>query len=406
MDYTAHKVNKLIFEGFLNGDRESLTLNTLQNFFNETIENFSEKWILILDDQYNCDDFSVPATHRRSGHKYCVLMDYKTKSLYKIGIPNPKDITSLESRRKSIIIYQRRSFLYNEIGIVFQKYLKNNEGSYIVSDLKYILIHTFSSLFEQEKSDYFRSIKTQSNSKKFKESFFEVDDVFLSYNIDEESIERDKESVFRKLKGLFEIQSVNRKDILLKDYSNQELILLTDLSSRIFDLMRAINEYIRGDASVYLTWDNVGGPFRFQNFNSTLLKVFKDTTITEDTLKLVKERISGKIEEIKGNSSLRRKIDSGSGFKSYEFRLKEFLVKLQVTTKAVFSLTVSQIGKFVKKHCRNFIVLIKKPWFHIPLAYVILSILSAFFEAWFNGNIKLSDVWSTLSTFFSNLVQW
>ena len=147
---------------------------------------------------------------------------------------------------------------------------------------------------------------------------------------------------------------------------------------------------------------------RFDEFNSVLLKDFKDKTITEALFKLVGERISEKIKEVNEDSSLRTKIDSGSGFKSYEFRLKEFLAKLKIKTKkikAIFSLTISRIGEFVKKHCRNFIVLIKKPWFHVPLAYVILSILSAFFEALFNGNIKLSDVWSTLSAFFSSLVQ-
>ena len=155
MNYNAHKVNNTIFKGFLNRDKESLTLKTLQNLFSETIENFSEKWILILDDQYNCNDFSVPATHRLYGHKYFILLDYKTKSGYKIGIPNPKDIDSLENRQKSIIIYKGRSFSSKEVGVVLQKYLKNNKGSYIVSDRKYILIDTFSLLFEHEKENYF-----------------------------------------------------------------------------------------------------------------------------------------------------------------------------------------------------------------------------------------------------------
>lgn len=253
MDYTAHKVNDTIFKGFLNGDQKSLTLKTLQNLFNETIENFSEKWILILDDQYNCDDFSVPATHRRYGHKYFILLDYGTKFYYKIGVPNPKDITSIENRRKSIVIYKRQSLLPKDIDTVFHKYLKNNRRNYIVSDLKYILIHTFSLLFEQEKTGYFRAINAQSDSKKSKENFSEVDDVFLSYNIDEESIERDKESVLKKLKGLFKIQEANKKDVLFKKYSNQDLIILINLSLDIFDLMKSINEYIRGDALIYLT---------------------------------------------------------------------------------------------------------------------------------------------------------
>ena len=403
MDYTAHKVNKLIFEGFLNGDKESLTLNTLQNFFNETIENFSEKWILILDDQYNCGDFSVPATHRLYGHKYCVLMDYETNSYYKIGIPNPIDITSIENRQKSIIIYKKRSLLLKDIDTVFQKYLKNNKSSYIVSDLKYILIHTFSLLFQQEKASYFRTIKTQLDSKESKEAFFEVDDIFLSYNIDEKSIESDKESVFKKLNVLFKIQNVNRKDILLKGYSNQELILFINLSLDIFDLMEAINEYVRGDALVYLDWGTWESPC-FRHFNSTLLKDFRDTTITNDTLKLVREKILGKMEEINDKASqfkefsnnqnykpysiLRRKKNSRNGFKSFEFRSKEFLVKLQLKTKVIFSKTFSQIGKFVKKLYQKFINLVRKPWIHIPLAYVILSIISGFFQAWFNSKFK------------------
>lgn len=92
MNYNAHKVSDTIFKGFLNGDKELLTLKTLQNLFNETIENFSEKWILILDDQYDCYDFSLPSTHRLIGHKYFILMDYKTNAFYKIGIVLPPEI--------------------------------------------------------------------------------------------------------------------------------------------------------------------------------------------------------------------------------------------------------------------------------------------------------------------------
>lgn len=404
MDYNAHKVSEAIFEGFLNGNKGSLTLSTLQNFFNETIENFSEKWVLILDDQYDCNDFSVPSTHRLYGHKYCVLMDYKTKSSYKIGIPNPKDITSIANRQKSIIIYERQFLSTEKINTLFQKYLRNNKSGYMVSDLKYILIHTFSVLFQQEKTSYFSAIKIQSDSKKSKAAFFEVDDVFLSYNIDEESIESDKESVLKKLKSLFKIQDAKRKDILFKKCSNQKLVLLINFSLYLFDLMKAINEYVRGYALVNLDWEIWEVP-RFRHFNSTLLKDFRDTTITEDTLKLVREKISEKIEDLNEEDSLRRKINSGIGFKSYEFRLKEFLFKLQLKTKDIFSQTISQIRKFVKRGIQKCINLVKKTWFHVPLAYVILSILSAFFQAWFSGDIKPSDVWSKLSAFFSSLVQ-
>ena len=207
MDYHAYKVNETIFKGFLNGNKETLTLSTLQNFFNETIENFSEKWILILDDKNDCDDFSTLSTSGLYGHKYCILMDYMTNSYYKIGIPNPKDITSIENRQKSIIIHNGRSISSKEIDAVFQEYIKNNKNSYIVSDLKYILICTFSLLFQQEKERYYQTMQSRPDSKECKKDFFEVDfdvnDVFVSYNIDENSIESDKESVFKKLKVLF-----------------------------------------------------------------------------------------------------------------------------------------------------------------------------------------------------------
>ena len=403
MNYNAHKVSGTIFKGFLNGDKELLTLKTLQNLFNETIENFSEKWILILDDQYDCNDFSVPATHRAYGHKYFILMDFKTNSFYKIGIPNPKDIAAIENRQKFIIVYKSRSISVEEIDTVFQKYLTNNKGTYIISDLTHILIHTFSLLFQEKKENYYQAMQTRPDSKESKKNFFEVDfevdDVFVSYNVDENSIVSDKESVFKKFKELFKIHNVSRKDILLKGYSNQQLILLINLSLGIFDLMRAINEYIRGDASLCLEWKNIGYPLQFDEFNSVLLENFKNEAIAEDPLKLVRGRISEKIKEINEESSLGRKIDSGSGFKSYEFRLKEFLFKLQLKIKDFLTKTIPQIGKFVKKGGQKCINLVRKPWFHIPLAYVILSILSAFFQAWFNGNIALSDFFIKLSNF-------
>lgn len=404
MAYHAHKVNETIFTGFLNGDKESLTLNTLQNFFNETIENFSEKWILILDDQYDSQEFSTLVGERLYGHKYCILMDYKTKISYSIGIPNPKDTNSIENRQKSIIIYEPCPFCFKEMYSVFQEYLKNDKGSYIGSDIKYILIRTFSLAFKTKKGDYFSTTKTQSGSTENIEVFLNVDDVFVSYNIDEESIENDKLLVFKKFKRLLKIQEVNRKDILLKNYPIQKLISLIDLSLDIFDLMKGINEYIRGDALLYLDWGTWETPC-FQQFNSTLLKDFRDETITEDTLKLVRKRISQKIEEIDelgsqfkelannqnkfSYSILRRKKQSGNGFKNFEFLSKEFLYKLQLKTKDIFSKTISQTGQFGKKCVQKCVYLVKKPWFHIPLAYVILSILSALFQALFN--IKLPD---------------
>ena len=410
MDYHPHKVNETIFRGFLNENKELLTLNTLQNLFNETIENFSEKWILILDDQFNSDDFPVRATPSLYGHKYCILMDYVTKSIYKIGIPNPKDITSIEKRQKTIIIYKKQSLYSKDIDTVFQKYIKNNKSSYIVSDLKFILIHTFSVLFEQEKGRYYETmkryyqpVKSQSDAKESKETIFEVDDVFLSYNIDEESMERDKESLFKKLKGLFKIQSVNRKDILFKNYSNQKLNLLINLSLDVLDLIKAINEYVRGDALIYLDWGTFETP-RFQNFNSTLLKDFRDTTITKDNLKLVRERISDKIKEINEDASqfrelsdnqnkfsyfiLRRKKQAGNGFKSFEFRSKEFLAKLKAKTKVIFSVTISQVRKFGNKCVQKCINLGRKTWFQILIGYIVLSALSGLFQAWFNKIIK------------------
>ena len=403
MDYHAYKVNETIFKGFLNGNKETLTLSTLQNFFNEMIENISETWILIHDDQYHRDDFSVLSGQRLYGHKYCILMDYGTKSCYKIGIPNPKNITSIENRQKSIIIYKKRSLLLKDIDTVFQKYLKNNKSSYIVSDLKYILIHTFSLLFQQEKASYFRTIKTQLDSKESKEAFFEVDDIFLSYNIDEKSIESDKESVFKKLNVLFKIQNVNRKDILLKGYSNQELILFINLSLDIFDLMEAINEYVRGDALVYLDWGTWESPC-FRHFNSTLLKDFRDTTITNDTLKLVREIILVNIDEINELSSqfkelsnnqnkfsysiLRRKKYSGNGFKSFEFRSKEFIYKLQLKIKDFFAKINSVSKKNVQKTVRKGKKILSITWVQILLGYITLSIISGFFQAWFNSKFK------------------
>ena len=406
---TAYKVDETIFRGILNGDRESLTLSTLQNFFNETIKNFSEKWILILDDQNDCYDFSVPSGHRFLGHKYCILTDYETKSRYKIGIPNPKGITSIENRQKFVIIYERQSLSSENIDTLFQKYLKNNKSNYIVSDLKYILIDTFSALFEKEKDRYIQTMKNRPDSRKPELIFSEIYDTFASYNIDEKSIASDKESLFKKLKGLFELQSVNRKDILFKDYSTQKLILLIDFGLDTFDLMRTINEYVRGDALAHLDReDRRRRSYYFNYFNSILLEDFRDKAITEDTLKIVRERISEKIEDIQEKGSqfkelannqnkfsyfiLRRKKHSGNGFKSFEFRSKEFLYKLQLKTKGIFSETISRIKQFGKKCVQTGGKLIRITWIQVLIGYIALSALTGFFQALFNGDIKLSDL--------------
>ena len=165
--------------------------------------------------------------------------------------------------------------------------------------------------------------------------------------------------------------------------------------------MRAINEYIRGDASLYLEWKITGFPLRFDEFNSTLIKDFRDKKMTEDTLKLVRKRTSVKIEEIDEMGSqlfkelsnnqnnisysiLRRKKHSGNGFKSFEFRSKELLVKLQLKTKYIFSETISQIRKFGKKGVQKCINFARKTWFQILIGYLVFSIISGFFQALFN----------------------
>ena len=66
-------------------------------------------------------------------------------------------------------------------------------------------------------------MKTQLDSVESKEALFQGDDVFVSYNIDDESIENDKVLILKKLRNLLKMQTVNRKDLLLKKLFNSRV---------------------------------------------------------------------------------------------------------------------------------------------------------------------------------------
>ena len=112
---------------------------------------------------------------------------------------------------------------------------------------------------------------------------------FLSHtNVDPKQFQEYKNVVAEKLHILKGITDINIKEVFFKPYTNENIIALIDMEIKTMDLVRAINEYVRADASLYLKWNN---DVRYDRFDSQMLSQYRQEEPNKENIEDVKQII-------------------------------------------------------------------------------------------------------------------
>ena len=108
-----------------------------------------------------------------------------------------------------------------------------------------------------------------------------------------------------KLRILKDIADMNIKETFFKPYTNENIIALINMEVKTMDLVKAINEYIRADASLYLKWIY---PASYYRFDSQMLSQYRKDEPDKENIKNVRQIISngtqGFFGELYDNESL------------------------------------------------------------------------------------------------------
>ena len=213
---------------------------------------------------------------------------------------------------------------------------------------------------------------------------------FVTYNVDLKQFQDYKNVVAEKFHVLKDIMDVNIKEVFFKPYTNKDIIVLINIQIKTMDLVRAINEYIRADASVYLEWRY---PIRYDQFGSQMLSEYKQEEADKENIKNVEQLISDEIGDFSDNWFDNETLISSSK-NSFYFRSRQLIDKIHRLLRGFASFIYNNIlklcfGKLRECYHRIRAYIRNHEWIRILIGYVVLSILSglcqAIFQKWIVG---------------------
>ena len=156
------------------------------------------------------------------------------------------------------------------------------------------------------------------------------------------------------------------------------------------DLVRAINEYVRADAYLYLEW---GDRVLYNRFNSQMLSQYREEEPDEKNIKNVKQIISNELTDFSGDWYDNESLISSSK-NSFCFRSRQLMDKIHRLLRGLASFIYNNIlklcfGKLHKCYHRIRSYIRNHEWIRILIGYVVLSILTglcqAIFQKWIVG---------------------
>ena len=202
----------------------------------------SDKWVFTSD---KIEDFSF--TQGLLGYKYFCLVDYGNDSTYEIGIPDVSESDDIRERQKCVIIDEvKQSDMISIKRSVCDRLAGETQiNNYLIKNIKQILIESFTDFFHNE----FKKI--QNRVKENDSPIEQKNPLFVTYNVGPIQFQEYKNVVAEKLHILKDIVDMNIKEAFFKPYTNTNIIALINMEIRTMDLVKAINEYVRADASLY-----------------------------------------------------------------------------------------------------------------------------------------------------------
>ena len=150
------------------------------------------------------------------------------------------------------------------------------------------------------------------------------------------------------------------------------------------DLVRAINEYMRADASLYLEWKD---PIRYNRFDSQMLSQYREEKPDKENIKNVNQIISDELKDFSGDW-----YDSEflmlSSKNSFYFRSRQLIDKIHRLLRGFASFIYNNIlklcfGKLRRCYHRILSYIRQNTWIQIVIGYTLLSIFSGFCQAIF-----------------------
>ena len=150
------------------------------------------------------------------------------------------------------------------------------------------------------------------------------------------------------------------------------------------DLVKAINEYIRADASLYLRWNN---DVHYDRFYSQMLSQYKSEGPDKENIENVEQIILDEYKDFVGDWYDNESLILSSKKKFY-FRSRQRIDKIRSSLRRFVSFVYNNILKLnLQKlyNCYNKIrsYVIKNTWIQIGIGYIVLSIFTGLFQALF-----------------------
>ena len=304
MKRKAYPVDKKLFYLLLEEKFDELNTDELQRLFDNSPHEISDKWVFISDKtereyQKEFENYQIGFFFRYQGlygYRYFSLVDYENNSTYKIGIPDVSSSDDGVDRQKCVTIELGGKQSDHTIDV--KKYVFNRLASgtqitnYLINNKKQVLIKSFSDFFHDEFG------KMQNQAKRNHSPTEDKNPFFVTYNVDPEQFQDHKNVVAEKLHILKDIMDIKIKEVFFKPYADKDIIALINMETKIMDLVRAINEYMRADASLYLKWKN---DVRYNWFDSQMLSQYREEEANTDNIKNVEQLISSELKDFSNN---------------------------------------------------------------------------------------------------------
>ena len=375
MERKAYPVDEKLFYLLLEEKFDELNTDELQGLFDDLSHEISDKWVFTSD---KIKDFSF--TPGLLGYKYFCLVDYGNDSTYEIGIPDVSESDDIMERQKCVIIDEgRTSDIISIKRAVFNRLANGTQiNNYLINNIKQILIKSFTDFFHDEFERIQDQAERNPSPTEHKNPFF------VTYNVDPKKFQEYKNVVAGKLHILKGITDINIKEVFFKPYTNENIIVLIDMEIKTMDLVRAINEYVRADASLYLKWNN---DVRYDRFDSQMLSQYRQEEPNKENIEDVKRIILNEYRDFVGDSYDNESLISSSK-KKFRFRSRQRIDKIYNSLRGFVSSIFNNILKLsfqkLYKYWRKIISYVRKnTWVQIVIGYTLLSIFSGFCQAIF-----------------------
>ena len=404
MERKAYPVDEKLFDLLVEEKFDQLNTDELQGLFDDSSHKISDEWVFISDKaereyQKKFENHQIEFFFHHQGlygYKYFSLIDYRDNSICKIGIPDVSNSGDDIDRQKCVIIGLLRKEPNDIIDLkryIFDRLASGTQiNNYLISNIRQILIKSFAVFFHYEFERIQDRVKQYNSPTEHKNPFF------VTHNVDLKQFQDHKNVVAEKLHILKDIVDMNIKEAFFKPYTNTNIIALINMEIRTMDLVKAINEYVRADACLYLEW---GDRILYNRFNSQILSQYREREADKDNIKKAEQLISSELrgfsEDWYDNESL--VLSSKS---SFYFRSRQLIDKICNSLRDFVSFIYNNTLKLCwekLRRCWNRIrsYIREHEWTHIALSYTFLAIVTGAFQALFLS--------STVKTWFQALFQ-